>query len=153
MIIDHIGIVVRSLVEGIAQWEKLFGYQKASAIVTNTRQKVNVAFLAKAGSLTVKLIEPEDETSPIAIFARKGGGLHHICFKCDSVSATIPDLKAEGARLMASPQPGEAFNNHDIAFLLVPGNLNVELIDTSEKYGWNDVESLAAIPALASSNE
>jgi methylmalonyl-CoA/ethylmalonyl-CoA epimerase len=141
MIIDHIGIVVRSLAEGISHWEKLFGYRQNSTIVTNTRQKVNVVFLSKLDSIMVKLIEPSDETSPIAMFARKGGGIHHICFKSDSVNDSIADLKAQGARLIAAPQPGEAFNNHEIAFLLVPGNLNVELIDTSEKCGWNEPQS------------
>ena len=34
------------------------------------------------------------------------------------------------------PEPGEAFNNRNIGFLLVPGNLNIELIDTTEKHGW-----------------
>src|SRR5579862_9655501 len=106
MVIDHVGIVVRSLSEGLTQWESLFGYRRASTVVTNSHQKVNVAFLSKSGSLTVKLIEPSDDTSPIAMFARKGGGLHHICFKCDSVNTTIPELKAQGARLIASPQPG-----------------------------------------------
>ena len=33
------------------------------------------------------------------------------------------------------PQPGEAFNNHDIAFLLARYGLNIELIDTEEKAG------------------
>ena len=32
------------------------------------------------------------------------------------------------------PEPGEAFNNHKIAFFLA-GHLNVELIDTEEKSG------------------
>ena len=147
MIIDHIGIVVRSLEEGIRQWESLFGYRQNSKIVTNTRQKVNVVFLAKPDSLTVKLIEPLDDTSPIAMSARKGGGLHHICFRGEDLNASVADLKDQGARLVAPPQPGEAFNNHDIAFLLVPGNLNVELIDTSQKYGWNQPAN--DVPAAA----
>jgi methylmalonyl-CoA/ethylmalonyl-CoA epimerase len=138
MVIDHIGVVVRSLEAGMHQWEELFGYVRSCAIVTNTRQKVNVVFMAKHGSMTVKLIEPSDADSPIASFARKGGGLHHICFRCDGVTSSIPRLQELGARMIAPPQPGEAFCNHDIAFLLVPGNLNIELIDASEKYGWAD---------------
>ncbi|WP_244826054.1 hypothetical protein [Carboxylicivirga linearis] len=33
------------------------------------------------------------------------------------------------------PQPGEAFENENIAFLLAPGNLNIELIDTDKRAG------------------
>jgi methylmalonyl-CoA/ethylmalonyl-CoA epimerase len=136
MVIDHIGIVVRSLEEGIQQWEELFGYARNSDIVTNTNQKVRVVFLAKKDSVTVKLLEPSDPSSPVSLLARKGGGLHHICFRCENLEIQIPLLKAKGARLLVPPQPGEAFRNKNIAFLFVENNLNIELIDTTEKEGW-----------------
>ena len=136
MVIDHIGIVVRSLEQGIQQWEGLFGYTRNSEIVTNTRQKVRVVFLAKKDSVTVKLLEPSEPSSSVSLFARKGGGLHHICFRCGNLEAQIPFLKAKGARLLFPPQPGEAFRNKNIAFLFADNNLNIELIDTTEKEGW-----------------
>jgi len=135
MVIDHIGIVVRSLEAGIQQWEELFGYRKASDIVTNTVHKVRVVFLSKEGSLTVKMLEPSEPGSPVSLFARRGGGLHHICFRCDDLKVQIPLLKEKGARLIVPPQPGEAFRNKDIAFFFVENNLNIELIDTTEKVG------------------
>ncbi len=136
MIIDHIGIVVRSLEEGIQQWETMFGYQKNSDIVVNTRQKVRVVFLAKAGSLTIKLVEPSEPTSPVFPFSRRGGGLHHLCFRCDDLKVQIPVLEAQEAKFLVPPEPGEAFKNNDIAFFLAKNNLNVELIDTTAKQGW-----------------
>jgi methylmalonyl-CoA/ethylmalonyl-CoA epimerase len=139
MVVDHLGIVVRSLEEGIQHWERLFGYHRSSSIVTNTRQKVRVVFLSKPDSLTIKLIAPSEPASPISAFARKGGGLHHLCFRCDDLKSGIPALQEKGARLIVAPQPGEAFKNKDIAFFLA-GNLNVELIDTAEKEGY--LESL-----------
>jgi methylmalonyl-CoA/ethylmalonyl-CoA epimerase len=134
MVIDHLGIVVRSLTEGLQQWEQLFGYKRCSSVVINTRQKVKVVFLSKPDSLTIKLVEPSEPASPVSVFARKGGGLHHLCFRCDDLKSDIPVLKEKGARLMVSPEPGEAFKNNDIAFFLA-GNLNIELIDTAEKEG------------------
>ena len=139
MVIDHLGIVVRSLEEGMQQWERLFGYKRSSIIVTNTRQKVKVVFLSKPNSVTIKLVEPSEPDSPVSGFARKGGGLHHLCFKCDDLKSAIPLLKEEGARLMVPPEPGEAFKNHDIAFFLA-GSLNIELIDTLEKEGMFQAE-------------
>jgi methylmalonyl-CoA/ethylmalonyl-CoA epimerase len=136
MNIDHIGIVVRSLETGIMQWEKMFGYKKVSDIVLNTLQKVHVVFLSKKGSITIKLIEPSDEESPIFLFAKRGGGLHHLCFRCDDLSVQIPILKQKGARCIVPPQPGEAFENENIAFLLAGNNLNIEVIDTDKKSGW-----------------
>jgi methylmalonyl-CoA/ethylmalonyl-CoA epimerase len=135
MIIDHIGVVVPSLEEGMAQWQELFGYRKNSDIVTNTRQKVRVVFLAKKGSLPVKLVEPSQPDSPVSPFARRGGGLHHLCFRCDNLESQVSALQDRGATFVVQPEPGEAFNNNDIAFF-VKNHLNVELIDTEEKAGW-----------------
>jgi methylmalonyl-CoA/ethylmalonyl-CoA epimerase len=136
MVLDHVGIVVQSLEKGIQQWEEIFGYLRASSIVVNTRQKVRVVFLAKMESLTVKLVEPLDATSPVSMFARKGGGLHHLCFRCDNLKMQIAFLRQHQARLIVPPEPGEAFKNREIAFLLAANNLNIELIDTTEKEGW-----------------
>lgn len=136
MIIDHIGVVVRSLEQGIQQWNELFGYKKSSDIAENTRQKVRVVFLSKTNSITIKLLEPTGNDSPIYRIARKGGGLHHLCFRCNELQKEISLLQQKGARCIVSPEPGEAFNNNDIAFLLAGNNLNIELIDTEEKKGW-----------------
>ncbi|SRR6266496_572342 len=136
MVIDHIGIVVRSIEEGIEQWRELFGYRKNSDIVVNTRQKVRVVFLSKKNSLPVKLIEPSDPASPVLLFARKGGGFHHLCFRCESLKVQIPILEDKGVKFLVSAEPGEAFKNNDIAFFLAKNNLNIELIDTREKQGW-----------------
>lgn len=133
MIIDHIGIAVRSIDAGIKQWVEMFGYKKASEIVHNTRQKVRVVFLSKKDSITIKLIEPSAEDSPIFLFARKGGGLHHLCFRCDNLDIQIPMLENIGARCIVKPEPGEAFENNNIAFLFTGNNLNIELIDTKKK--------------------
>ncbi len=140
MIIDHIGIVVPSLEPALDQWEKLFGYRRNSDIVHNTRQKVRVVFLTKPDSLTIKLVEPSAPDSPAFQAARRGGSLHHLCFRCAALQTEVAGLQQRGARLLVPPQPGEAFKNHPIAFLLAGNNLNFELIDTAEKQGWGASE-------------
>ena len=90
MIIDHIGIVVRSIDNAIEQWALLFGYQQMTEPVINSRQKVKVVFLQKENSLLIKLIEPVEDSSPVFSFAQKGGGLHHLCFKCDDINDELP---------------------------------------------------------------
>ncbi len=133
MIIDHIGIVVKSLENGIKHWQSIFGYSQMTEIVINTRQKVRVVFLTKENSLPIKLVEPTDETSPIFALAKKGGGLHHICFKCDNVEEEIERVKEKKLRVLSVPQPGEAFENENIAFLFAKQGLNIELIDTDKR--------------------
>jgi len=133
MVLDHIGVVVPSLERGILHWREYFGYAQSTGIVTNRSQKVRVVFLSKEGSLAVKLVEPTEPSSPVARFAQKGGGLHHLCFRCQNLEFEIPFLRSKGARFLVPPEPGEAFNNKKIAFFLGPDNLNCELIDTTEK--------------------
>jgi len=133
VIIDHIGIVVRSIEKGIEHWQGVFEYQKMTEVVVNSRQKVKVVFLSKKNSLTVKLVEPADESSPVYHFAMKGGGLHHICFKCDDMAKELERLGGMGLRLLTPPQPGEAFDNENIAFVFAKQGLNIELIDTDKK--------------------
>ena len=133
MHIDHIGIVVKDIQKGIEHWEKIFGYIQMTKVVTNSRQKVKVVFLKKENSLLVKLIEPTAEDSPIFMYARKGGGLHHLCFKCENMQTQLDLFQSQGIRVLAEPQPGEAFENEDIAFLYAKHGLNIELIDTDKK--------------------
>jgi methylmalonyl-CoA/ethylmalonyl-CoA epimerase len=133
MTIDHIAFVVSSLERGLLQWCNEFGYTQMTAPVENTRQQVKVVFLRKDGSVTVKLVEPSGETSPVYKLAARGGGLHHICFRCGDLHGEMDRLVASGARILAAPQPGEAFEGEDIAFLYCSNGLNVELIETEKK--------------------
>jgi methylmalonyl-CoA/ethylmalonyl-CoA epimerase len=139
LVIDHIGIVVSSLEQAVSQWETLFGYTRTSDVITNKRQKVRVVFLSKDHSITIKLVAPSEPASSVSLFARRGGGLHHLCFRCDSLSMNVSLLQNRGARLIVPPEPGEAFCNHAIAFLSIENNLNIELIDTTEKQGRADL--------------
>jgi methylmalonyl-CoA/ethylmalonyl-CoA epimerase len=133
MIIDHVGIAVRSIERSIEHWQTVFGYEQATEIVTNTRQKVRVVFLVKPGSLQVKLIEPTDPTSPIHALAQRGGGLHHLCFRCESVDTEVARLEGLGLRIIAPAQPGEAFEDEKIAFVYAGDGLSIELIDTDKR--------------------
>jgi methylmalonyl-CoA/ethylmalonyl-CoA epimerase len=138
MIIDHIGIVVRSLEQGIQQWETLFGYRKSSDIVLNPRQNVRVVFLSKPQSLIIKLIEPAGSDSPVFLFAHKGGGLHHLCFRCENLNSQLAEWAGKEVILKVPPEPGEAFDGNPIAFLAAKNNLLIELIDTPKKAGWRE---------------
>jgi methylmalonyl-CoA/ethylmalonyl-CoA epimerase len=135
MILDHVGIAVRSIERSLEHWQAVFGYRQATEIVTNTRQKVRVVFLDRPGSLQVKLVEPTDASSPIHAFTQRGGGLHHLCFRCESVDAELARLEALGLRVLAPPQPGEAFEDERIAFVYAGDGLNIELVDTLRRAG------------------
>ena len=135
MKIDHICFAVKNLGEGIAYWENVFGYSQMTEVVQNSLQKVKVVFLCKEESILVKLIEPAEDNQSLINFVNRGGGFHHLCFMVDDMGKQLNELKEKGLLMLVPPQPGEAFNNHEIAFMLAKYGLNIELIDTDEKAG------------------
>jgi methylmalonyl-CoA/ethylmalonyl-CoA epimerase len=135
MKIDHLCFAVDDVDEGINYWSNTFGYFQITEIVINTRQKVKVVFMSKEESITIKLIQPLENNKSLLNFVCKGGGFHHICFKCDDLNEKINQLKEKGLILLVPPQPGEAFNDNRIAFMLAKYRMNIELIDTDEKAG------------------
>jgi methylmalonyl-CoA/ethylmalonyl-CoA epimerase len=135
MKIDHICFAVKNINDAISYWEEVFNYTQMTRIIINSRQKVKVTFLRKNHDLTIKLIEPLPENHSLMNFVSTGGGFHHICYKCSNLDKKIIELEKKGLIMLVPPEPGEAFNNHKIAFLHSRYGLNIELIDTNEKTG------------------
>jgi len=133
MTIDHICFAVRDLSKAVDFWASAFGYKQMTGIVTNTRQQVKVVFISKTDSLLIKLIEPVEGNASVERFVKNGGGFHHICFKCEDLKNGVDELNEKGLITMVAPQPGEAFDNEDIAFLLTRHGFGLELIDTDKK--------------------
>jgi methylmalonyl-CoA/ethylmalonyl-CoA epimerase len=132
--LDHVCLAVRKIAPARAMLEKLFGYRPRTEPVHNTRQQVNVQFMARQGSIDIKLIEPDSLQSPLVEFIKsRGGGLHHLAFRTASVEEGVADLTRKGARLLSPPAPGEAFDEETIAFLFGGMGLNAELIDTDRR--------------------
>ncbi|KAA3625997.1 MAG: hypothetical protein DWQ09_17290 [Proteobacteria bacterium] len=138
MQLDHVCIAVRNLDHATKRLCELFGYRVKTDKVTNSRQEVNIQFLVKEDSLDIKLIEPSHRDSPLVDFLKRGEGLHHLCFKGGDTVAEVQALAAKGARVLAAPQPGEAFDDALIAFVYAGMGLNVEVIDTDKRRGLRD---------------
>jgi methylmalonyl-CoA/ethylmalonyl-CoA epimerase len=132
--LDHVCLAVRKIAMARDMLTRVLGYRPRTEPVLNTRQQVIVQFMSKPGSLDIKLIEPSNPESPLVDFIkRSGGGLHHLAFKTDSVTQGCADLESRGAKIVAAPQPGEAFDEAMIAFAFLGAGLNVELIDTDTR--------------------
>ena len=134
MIVDHICFAVKDIEKAIGDWTKAFEYRQMTGIVVNTGQEVKVVFLERSKSITIKLIEPLPENESVLNFVKKGGSFHHLCFKTgDDLDSKIAELKGRGLISLVPPQPGEAFDNENIAFMLTRFGVNIELIDTDKK--------------------
>lgn len=135
MHIDHVCVAVRSIDNAAARLAATLGFSPRTRKVTNSRQQVNVQFLMKDGSIDIKLIEPASASSPLWQFLRRGEGLHHLCFRVTDVRVQLGELERSGLRVLAQPEPGEAFDEQLIAFGYAGCGLNIELIDTDRRRG------------------
>jgi methylmalonyl-CoA/ethylmalonyl-CoA epimerase len=104
-LLDHIGIAVRSIAEGA----KLYGVLglELTGVEEVREQGVRVGFLA-VGQTRIELLEPLDESSPIARhLERRGPGVHHLCLGVADIRAAMAQLADAGYDLLSSkPQAG-----------------------------------------------
>lgn len=93
--VDHIGIAVADLDESIATYTRLLGCGPSRCETVPT-EKVRVAFF-DAGPTRIELLAATDATSPIAKFiAKRGPGIHHICFAVADMDVAIAGCRADG---------------------------------------------------------
>lgn len=114
--IDHLGIAVRSLEETIPYYEQVLGL-KCEGREEVASQKVRTAFFA-AGDVHIELLEPTAADSPIARFLEKNpsGGIHHIAFATDDITAQLAQASDHGAKLIHEV-PFEGAADKLVAFL------------------------------------
>lgn len=113
--IEHIGIAVKNLNEGIKYYESVLGL-KCYAIEEVKEQKVKTAFF-KIGQTKIELLESTDADGPIGKFiASKGEGIHHIAFAVEQIEDALKEVEQKGVRLI-DKIPRKGAEGLDIAFL------------------------------------
>ena len=84
-----------------------------------------------AGESLVELLESASPDTPIGRFiARRGPGIHHVCFKVDDLDATLERCRTAGLRLI-DERPRMGAEGVRIAFLH-PSTTGGILIELSE---------------------
>ena len=69
------------------------------------------------GDVQIELLEPRDPASPVAKFlARRGPGIHHICYRVPDLDQALERCRAAGYRLV-DEQPRRGAGGRRIAFL------------------------------------
>ena len=126
--LDHLGIAMPNLEEGLYFYEKLLGLtvQRRETVES---ERVNVAMLPVGGSSRVELLEPTDADSTIARFIdKRGPGLHHVALRVDDLALTIEHLKSKGARLLNEPSSGAGGHTYVFVHPASTGGVLLELI-------------------------
>jgi len=123
----HIGIAVRSLDEILPFYRDILGLPDVPLDDADGASIVGLA----AGDSLVELLEADAPESPIGRFvAKRGPGIHHLCFFVDDLDTALARCRAAGIRLIdESPRIGA--EKKRIAFLHPASTAGV-LIELSE---------------------
>lgn len=125
--IAHIGIAVRTLDEILPFYRDLLGLGETPLDDFDGARITGLS----AGDSLVELLEAESAESPIAKFvAKRGPGIHHICFAVDDLEATLERCRAAGVRLI-DEKPRLGAEGKRVAFLHPSATAGV-LIELSE---------------------
>lgn len=105
--LNHIGIATPSIEKTVETYRHILGADAIGEPFDLPSQGVRVCFI-DAPNTQIELIQPLDETSPIANFLKKNpaGGQHHLCFEVADMAAAVAELQAQGATLLGQPRIG-----------------------------------------------
>lgn len=113
--IDHIGHAVKDLESAVQFYTTVLGFVEESRERVESHH-VEVVFVQQADTC-IELMAPLDGDVKLGKFlSSRGEGLHHICYRVDSVVDELERLSQAGVRLVDSaPRPGA--RGTEIAFL------------------------------------
>jgi methylmalonyl-CoA epimerase len=128
LVVDHLGIAVRSLAAAKEIYQKLGLSVSAEELVA--AEKVRLV-MVPIGDTRLELLEPTSEDSVIAKFiAKRGEGLHHISIRVPDLNATVRKLKQDGVRLVSEEiKIGAGGHRYIFVHPSSTGGVLLELVD------------------------
>ena len=115
--LSHVSIVVPDLDAAVRRLRETFALTVGEPH-TNAEQGVRLASV-DLGNAKIELMEPSRPDSPVAKFLERNpkGGLHHVSFNVDDMTATTERLQAEGIRVLGDGRPHYNVAGERIAFV------------------------------------
>lgn len=100
----HVGIAVPSIADALPFYRDVLGLEPERPEVADGATIVALTL----GDVQVELLEPRDPESPVAKFlARRGPGIHHLCYRVPDLDRALERCRAAGYRLVdAVPRRG-----------------------------------------------
>lgn len=125
--IAHIGLAVRAIDDLLPFCRDILGLP---TVPLGDSDGARIAGLA-AGESLVELLEAETAESPIGKYvAKRGPGIHHVCFAVDDLEGTLDRCRAAGIRVI-DETPRLGAEGKRIAFLH-PASTGGILVELSE---------------------
>ena len=129
--LNHVGVATPSIEKSVALYRDVLGATKIHEKFKLEAQGVWVCFVDVPNS-QIELIEPIDDTSPIAGFLKNnpGGGQHHVCFEVDDLLAARDAMVEKGAQVLGEPRIGA----HGVPIIFVhPKDMGGVLVELMQK--------------------
>jgi len=125
--IAHVGIAVSSIAEALPFYRDVLGLAPGQPERADGATIVSLHF----GDVDVELLEPQNPASPVAKFlARRGPGIHHVCYRVPDLDAALERCRTAGYQLVdATPRRGAGGKR--IAFVH-PKSTNGILLELTE---------------------
>ena len=125
--IAHVGIAVDSINAALPFYKDVLGLSPGHPESADGATIVSLHF----GDVDVELLEPQSAASPVAKFlAKRGPGIHHVCYRVSDLDAALERCRAAGYQLVdATPRRGAG--GRRIAFLH-PKSTNGILLELTE---------------------
>lgn len=115
VVLDHVGVAVRSLEERTPLYRDLLGLPDGGTEEV-PGEGVRVAFLP-AGRARIELVEPTRSDATMARhLERRGEGIHHLCFEVADLAKALDTLSRAGIPL-AGPPTRSGAEGTQVAFL------------------------------------
>ena len=125
--IAHIGIAVRALDELVPFYRDVLGLPETPLADSDGARIVALS----AGESLVELLEASSPESPIGRFlAKRGPGIHHVCFAVDDLDGALQRCRSAGIRLI-DETPRRGAEGKRVAFLH-PSTTGGVLVELSE---------------------
>ncbi len=111
--IAHIGVAVPDLSAATAFYQDVLGAVPKPLEAADGASIVSLPF----GDVDVELLEPQTDDGPVAKFiAKRGPGIHHICFRVPNLDAALQRCRDRGYQLV-DDQPRIGAHGQRIAFV------------------------------------
>jgi methylmalonyl-CoA/ethylmalonyl-CoA epimerase len=99
--INHLGIAVRTLDEGLAVWRDTLGLP-VQQVLDDPQRGLRIAFLP-CGETMIELLAPLRDDSDVSAFLdKRGPGVHHVCLEVGDLAAACDQAAAGGAKMLGT---------------------------------------------------
>ena len=114
----HIGVAVASI----------GAVSPRADVFAERTQNVSLAFV-RVGGITLELLEPLGEDSPIASSLQNGRKLLHICYEVPDLEQAVAHCRPAGFHRISRPVPAPALDNRRIVWVFSEHYGLIELVE------------------------